>query len=126
MKFGEYIKSARTKLNISGRDLGNRIEKSSNYISSMEKGNFIPDYETILRLFNILNINISITDLKELFGIETVKVNVSAMTEKHHGSMLRIELPDSVSTKLYELAANSGSTPEQLTIKILNNYFNKT
>lgn len=125
MKLGEYIKSVRTKLDISGRDLGNRIGKSSNYISSMEKGNFIPDYETILKLFNILSINISITDFKELFGIETVKVNVSAITEKHPSSMLRIELQDSVAIKLYELAASSGITPEQQATKILNSYFNK-
>lgn len=69
MKFGEYLKQERLKIGVSGRELGSRIDKSSNYISSMEKGNFIPDHETLIKLFDILNISISLKELYELFGV---------------------------------------------------------
>lgn len=124
MNFGEYLKEERKKIGISGRELGSRISKSSNYISCIEKSKFIPDHETIKKIFDILNITIEIKDLEKLFEIETMKVKVSAMVDNHHHNILKLDLPDSIVTKLRELADKDLSTPEQQALKILEDYFN--
>lgn len=70
MIIGSKIKKARTKLGLTQTDLGNLIGVSKVSICGYEKGARTPSIELILKLVDILNIN-----LEEILGIDSLVVS---------------------------------------------------
>jgi transcriptional regulator with XRE-family HTH domain len=85
MKFGEFLKIEKENIGISGKTLSKKIEKSTNYISSIEKGLFNPDYVTAIKIFKALKLNMvdkEITELLPRLGIEVPAITIDNINIK--------------------------------------------
>ena len=59
MSLGENIKRCRQEKNISQRELGRRINKTGQLISSIERGETTPSMDTINKIATVLEVDIS-------------------------------------------------------------------
>lgn len=66
-KIGKRVKKLRQDKNLSQADLAEKIEKSVDTISNIERGQFSPRLETALHIATALNVK-----LHELFRIDTM------------------------------------------------------
>lgn len=59
---GIIIKNMRLQNNLSQEELGKKINLAPNTISSYERGNSQPDFNTIIKIFEICNYNLLLKD----------------------------------------------------------------
>lgn len=58
LKTGNIISEARKKLNMTQKDLANRLFVSNNAVSKWERGLCFPDISVLIPLSEILNVNL--------------------------------------------------------------------
>ena len=58
----KILKNARIRKNLSQDELGEKLSLARNTISSYERGNSQPDFETIVRILDICDYEIKILD----------------------------------------------------------------
>ena len=59
---GTILKNARKRSKLSQDELGQKLSLARNTISSYERGNSQPDFETILKILNICDYELKILD----------------------------------------------------------------
>lgn len=58
----KILKNARVRKNLSQEELGEKLSLARNTISSYERGNSQPDFETIVKILDICDYEIKILD----------------------------------------------------------------
>ena len=87
----KILKNARIRKNLSQDELGEKLSLARNTISSYERGNSQPDFETIVRILDICDYEIKILDLYKTSSIsESGKLNVFEFKASAFGASILI------------------------------------
>ncbi len=87
-QIGIKIKEYRKKAKLTQAELAEKINVDSKYISRLETGTSIASISTIVKISDVLNV-----ELSEIFTVETIK-NKNKIIELINSKLLKINLKD--------------------------------
>lgn len=98
-KFGKILKELRTAKHMTQEQLAELIDKSSGAIGQLERGDIYPNYETLVRIINALDV-----DANLLFSRETSShTDISSWIENAIFRMTDVER-ETMGTFLFEFS----------------------